>query len=939
MQMSWAGISPRFDWRPSQRHLLQNVGHAADRRWHICAPPGAGKTLIGLELARRVDAPALALAPTTAIRDQWREATALFGADPKTFTSTDPAEPAPLLSVTYQLLGNPGDAARELRTAARRLWVADVATTAGLTDEQAAARVTTVEQGDPRRARRELKRHVRRLRRGLGGAEELGLSPATLLGKRPLALIDQLAGAGIGCVVLDECHHLLDWWALVVSALLERLNQGPRDSPVALIGLTATLPDPDSSWEAANYRGLLGEVDAELPLAAMVAEGTVAPWRDGIRLAQLTGPEQRFVDELTDRFATELDAVLADEPLISWAVAQVADAALDARDAAATATAATGDAAAWDAFWDRDPLTAVALARWWDRRGVSLPTGFDPPPQAGLDGQLTLTDRLRLVHAWLHDPMAQPSPDQDVRDGIARIANRYGVALTTAGIRWNRSAADLVCASSSAKGTAAAAILADEAARRGDSLRALVVVERDRATSPSAAVREFLGEDAATAARMLAALCAEPEVAERGVVLVTGRGAWCDALGAERVAATINVTVGEGRWVEAEGCDIRGAVRLAGRGGTWSPGRWLTAVEAALDDGAAQVLVSTRALVGEGWDYPPLNVLVDASDTASSTAATQLRGRAIRIDPADPAKLASLWDVAVPHPSAPGDWQRVRRRHLHWWGPDAEGAVTPGPAKLHPLVAQVEAPTAEQAATINDGSAAAVADREASREAWARVEPDGMAVPAVHVRRQRRHRVRIRGRGWRWQVTASAGSGITSVGVAVAAASTPLLWPVAAATGVAAMGLAALAHGRRRDERRTLLAIAEGITAGLVATGDETLRAATVSVEPDPSGGWCALVSGVPEDAARHWADALAEALGPLGTPRWIVDLGVDDQAWRVPAQVGATRDAATAFVAAIHRRVPTARLVRAGTPRATELVLTAARTIATPITRTLRWR
>ncbi|MEX2658385.1 MAG: hypothetical protein WD232_01715 [Acidimicrobiales bacterium] len=60
------------------------------------------------------------LAPTTAIRDQWRDATAMFGAEPATFTSADPDAPAPPLAVTYQLLGNPGEASGELRRAARK---------------------------------------------------------------------------------------------------------------------------------------------------------------------------------------------------------------------------------------------------------------------------------------------------------------------------------------------------------------------------------------------------------------------------------------------------------------------------------------------------------------------------------------------------------------------------------------------------------------------------------------------------------------------------------------------------------------------------------------------------------------------------------------------------------------------------------------------------
>ena len=48
---SWAGLTPTVVWRPSQRHLLDLAAKVDDERWHLCAPPGAGKTLIGLELA------------------------------------------------------------------------------------------------------------------------------------------------------------------------------------------------------------------------------------------------------------------------------------------------------------------------------------------------------------------------------------------------------------------------------------------------------------------------------------------------------------------------------------------------------------------------------------------------------------------------------------------------------------------------------------------------------------------------------------------------------------------------------------------------------------------------------------------------------------------------------------------------------------------------
>ncbi|HEX6357864.1 DEAD/DEAH box helicase family protein [Actinophytocola sp.] len=294
--------------------MLEQCSHVTDQRWHLCAPPGSGKTLVGLELARRLGGRTLVLSPTTAIRDQWLGATALFGAEPRTFASTDLARPAWLYSVTYQLLGNPGQAERELRDAARRLWLAEVAERAG---DSAADRVAVVERDEPKRAKRELNRHVRVLRRSLASGEDIGLAPDQLLGPGTAELIDRNAALEITCLVLDECHHLLDWWALVVRALVERLDSA------AVIGLTATLPDPGTAREELNYTGLLGPVDAELHLAAMVAEGGIAPWRDGLHVTGLDPDEAAFLDSWATSFGERLDAVLLGEPFIEWAVARI----------------------------------------------------------------------------------------------------------------------------------------------------------------------------------------------------------------------------------------------------------------------------------------------------------------------------------------------------------------------------------------------------------------------------------------------------------------------------------------------------------------------------------------------------------------------------------------------------------------------------------------
>ena len=92
-------MSGRFDdlkffgeWRPYQRAAL--AAFEKDRangnlRTHIVAPPGSGKTLLGVELIRRVGKRALVLAPNQGIQQQWPRAVGRVHAAPA------PRSPAP----------------------------------------------------------------------------------------------------------------------------------------------------------------------------------------------------------------------------------------------------------------------------------------------------------------------------------------------------------------------------------------------------------------------------------------------------------------------------------------------------------------------------------------------------------------------------------------------------------------------------------------------------------------------------------------------------------------------------------------------------------------------------------------------------------------------------------------------------------------------------
>ncbi|MGB3798525.1 MAG: DEAD/DEAH box helicase family protein [Lewinella sp.] len=95
----------RFSWRDYQARILDRLEqYRDDRKIHIVAPPGAGKTVLGLEIMRRLGGRALVLAPNLTIREQWIERFhADFGGD-MDHVSIDLYAPATLTVVTYQAL-------------------------------------------------------------------------------------------------------------------------------------------------------------------------------------------------------------------------------------------------------------------------------------------------------------------------------------------------------------------------------------------------------------------------------------------------------------------------------------------------------------------------------------------------------------------------------------------------------------------------------------------------------------------------------------------------------------------------------------------------------------------------------------------------------------------------------------------------------------------
>ncbi|MGY5881659.1 MAG: DEAD/DEAH box helicase family protein, partial [Candidatus Thorarchaeota archaeon] len=96
-------------WRPYQARVLKELEeYLNDERLHVVAAPGSGKTVLGIEVVRRINGPTLVLAPTLAIRDQWiHRFIELFlpaGSKQPDWISRDLDDPGFLTVSTYQSL-------------------------------------------------------------------------------------------------------------------------------------------------------------------------------------------------------------------------------------------------------------------------------------------------------------------------------------------------------------------------------------------------------------------------------------------------------------------------------------------------------------------------------------------------------------------------------------------------------------------------------------------------------------------------------------------------------------------------------------------------------------------------------------------------------------------------------------------------------------------
>jgi len=216
-------------FRDYQQRVLDNADqYLKDGKMNIVAAPGSGKTVLGLELIRRLASPCIVLSPTTAIRQQWGERLKeLFLDNAEDFSllfSNDLHHIKLINSITYQAL------------------------------------YTAVDQ--------------------ISATEDEDVDCSDV------DIFAAMREFGIKTVCLDEAHHLKNEWQKALEKFISAL-----DKDIKIISLTATPPYDSEGSEWNRYMNICGEIDEEIFVPELVGQNTLCPHQDYIYFNYPTGAE------------------------------------------------------------------------------------------------------------------------------------------------------------------------------------------------------------------------------------------------------------------------------------------------------------------------------------------------------------------------------------------------------------------------------------------------------------------------------------------------------------------------------------------------------------------------------------------------------------------------------------------------------------------------
>lgn len=692
---------------------------------------------------------------------------------------------------------------------------------------------------------------------------------------------------GIGTVCLDEAHHLRSEWQRSLEALLATLGKS-----VTVIALTATPPYDSTPGEWGRYMRVCGPIDAEIFVPELVAQKTLCPHQDYIYFSYPAADESSMFME----YASHADRALRrlnEEKLIPAAVLA---AGLDKANERQEQLLENAD--------DHVALLSLASAFGWEAQKETvkrlLPSGHLPPCR-----EETAERALSFVSA--HGDLFGEALSGRVRQILAEEGLLSGEKLSLSA----SPALQRKMLSSLGKLDSIARITEAEIAACGRGLRMLILTDHIRQN-----LLPLVNSDQA-----LHAMGAIPifETVRRicpyemHLALLTGS-----------LVIVPNAALGELLQLSEErgiSCDIASLndswySTLTLSGGSRDSVALLTE---ALNRGILNILVGTKALLGEGWDSPCVNTLILASFVGSFMSSNQMRGRAIRVDRSDPQKTANIWHLVTLLPPERKlsflyadderplgeDFALLKRRFACFMAPRYDGEqIESGIERVDLLTPPY---TREKITQINAEMLTRAADRRGMNESWERALASGdcgRVSETVRASRAIRPKVYAAGAGG-----AAAMHGVLAATAGAACLISPsvaaccVLLPLMGCAVVSMVGDLRRSLGNVSAEK-SVRRLGKALLQALRSAGQIESEEARFTVEARGGGMECALEQGSAREK-NIFAEAMGELLSPLDNPRYLLVRTLPvfgfskrmlSQSYACPALLGEKKESAELF-------------------------------------------
>jgi superfamily II DNA or RNA helicase len=661
-----ATIKFKGQWRPYQARVLAELDeHLDDRRLHVIAAPGSGKTILGLEAILRLNRPTLVISPTLAIRDQWiqrlRELFLPEGSDLPVWISTDVRKPSLFTSTTYQALhmAYTGDA--------REGSEEDIL-------EENGTSGTRPEEKPEKNGR-------------MSGRD----------------FIELLNKAQIETLVVDEAHHLRsEWWKTLMSVHEQLKN-------VRVVALTATPPYDVSYQEWIRYQEFCGPVDEEISVPELVLDGNLCPHQDYVYLSLPTAKENEQINLFHQEVSAFCKEILSDTKFIE---------ALERHPAIIDTNNQIENILANPEYYSSIVIYLNYIKRTFSHRILSV-LGVS---RSRIPSLTTEWLEILLTNSLYGDDSFLPLSEEDHKRLKQRIS-RIGVVERRKVFLKNTKQITKSLMQSMSKIDSIIEIVRLEHDVLKDDLRLAILSDHIRyedlprsrtdlkPLNRLGVIPIFEGLRRTLGSKIrLGCLC--------GTVVIIPADSESIL---RRIAEGNNIKSGCITFKRLSCDEQYSEVILEGLADEQA----VALITRLLTEGGITVLVGTKSLLGEGWDAPCINALILASFVGSFVLSNQMRGRAVRTCKTVKDKTANIWHLVCLQRSLdlPGfvqttdlgpDWEMIQRRFKAFVGvSNAEPVIENG---FYRLGLRIDDPT--EVALSNETTIKQAKDRSGLSKKW-----------------------------------------------------------------------------------------------------------------------------------------------------------------------------------------------------------------------------